>query len=191
VRSFPRRPFGSSGPSPAPPKGAAGPPVGAIVGSANETVTCTFFNGKKGGIIIKKATAGDVGTFTFTGTVPGSITTTSTNGQPSGPVLSTNVSPGTYAVAETPVAGWDTTSSCSDGSTGNAFAVAANEKVTCPFVNTKRGTTILRKTSAGHPALMMVTGPGGYKGKDFLRVGAPLTVLMLVATLLMVNLMFR
>ncbi|CAM5607619.1 hypothetical protein RLIN73S_01759 [Rhodanobacter lindaniclasticus] len=45
--------------------------------------------------------------------------------------------------------------------------------------------------SAGHPALMMVTGPGGYKGKDFLRVGAPLTVLMLVATLLMVDLMFR
>ncbi len=93
-----------------------GSPVGAIVVSANETVTCTFFNVKKGGIIIKKATAGDVGTFTFTGTVPGSITTTSTNGQPSGPVLSANVAPGTYAVAETPVAGWDTTSSCSDGS---------------------------------------------------------------------------
>jgi hypothetical protein len=25
--------------------------------------------------------------------------------------------------------------------------------------------------SSGHPALMMVTSPGGYRGKDFLRVG--------------------
>jgi di/tricarboxylate transporter len=45
--------------------------------------------------------------------------------------------------------------------------------------------------SAGHPALMMVTGPGGYKSKDFLRVGAPLTVVMLVVTLVVINLMFR
>ena len=45
--------------------------------------------------------------------------------------------------------------------------------------------------SSGHPALMMITGPGGYKGKDFLRVGLPLTVLVLAVTLLMVNLMFR
>jgi len=45
--------------------------------------------------------------------------------------------------------------------------------------------------SSGHPALMMVTGPGGYRGKDFLRVGLPLTVLMLVVTLVVVNLMFR
>jgi di/tricarboxylate transporter len=38
---------------------------------------------------------------------------------------------------------------------------------------------------------MMVTGPGGYKGKDFLRVGAPLTALVLVVTLLAINLMFH
>jgi di/tricarboxylate transporter len=47
------------------------------------------------------------------------------------------------------------------------------------------------RLSSGHPALMMVTGPGGYKGKDFLRVGAPLTLLVLVVTLLAINLMFR
>jgi di/tricarboxylate transporter len=38
---------------------------------------------------------------------------------------------------------------------------------------------------------MMVAGPGGYRGKDFLRVGVPLTLAMLVATLLMINLLFR
>jgi di/tricarboxylate transporter len=38
---------------------------------------------------------------------------------------------------------------------------------------------------------MMVAGPGGYRGKDFLRVGVPLTVVMLAATLLAINLMFH
>jgi di/tricarboxylate transporter len=38
---------------------------------------------------------------------------------------------------------------------------------------------------------MMVTGPGGYKGKDFLRVGLPLTFLVLVVTLLAINLLFH
>jgi len=45
--------------------------------------------------------------------------------------------------------------------------------------------------SSGHPALMMVTGPGGYKGRDFLRVGAPLTLAMLIVTLVSINLLFR
>ena len=40
-------------------------------------------------------------------------------------------------------------------------------------------------------SLMMVTGPGGYKGKDFLRVGLPLTLIVLVVTLIAVNLLFR
>jgi di/tricarboxylate transporter len=45
--------------------------------------------------------------------------------------------------------------------------------------------------SSGHPALMMVTGPGDYRGKDFLRAGLPLTVIVLVITLVAINLMFR
>ena len=45
--------------------------------------------------------------------------------------------------------------------------------------------------SSGHPALMMVAGPGGYRGKDFLRVGMPLTLIVLVVTLVAINLMFR
>lgn len=45
--------------------------------------------------------------------------------------------------------------------------------------------------SSGHPALMMVAGPGGYRGKDFLRVGLPLTAIVLVLTLVTINLMYH
>ena len=44
---------------------------------------------------------------------------------------------------------------------------------------------------SGHPALMMVAGPGGYRTSDFLRAGLPLTILVLVTTLLTVNLVFH
>jgi di/tricarboxylate transporter len=40
------------------------------------------------------------------------------------------------------------------------------------------------------PTLLIVAGPGGYKPRDFVRVGLPLTFLMLVVTLVMVNLVF-
>jgi di/tricarboxylate transporter len=38
---------------------------------------------------------------------------------------------------------------------------------------------------------MMVTGPGGYKSKDFLRAGVPLTLCVLAITLVAINLMFH
>src|SRR5574337_26887 len=41
------------------------------------------------------------------------------------------------------------------------------------------------------PTLLVVAGPGGYKARDFTRVGLPLTVLMLVVTLVMVNVVFN
>ncbi len=135
-----------------------GSAVTAIVVQAGETVTCTFFNVKQGGIIVKKATAGDVGTFNFTGAVPGSITTTSANGQPSGPVLSTNLAPGVYSVAETAVPGWDTTSSCSNNSPVTAVTVAANETVTCTFVNTKRGAIVVKKATVGDVGTFTFSG---------------------------------
>jgi len=37
---------------------------------------------------------------------------------------------------------------------------------------------------------LIVAGPGGYKSRDFVRVGLPLTVVMLVVTLVMVNVVF-
>jgi di/tricarboxylate transporter len=44
--------------------------------------------------------------------------------------------------------------------------------------------------SSGHPALMMVAGPGGYRSRDFLRAGLPLTAIILVATLVGINLLY-
>ena len=41
------------------------------------------------------------------------------------------------------------------------------------------------------PVLMIIAGPGGYRSRDFLRVGLPLTVLMLATLLVSINLLFR
>ncbi|MEO8459060.1 MAG: SLC13 family permease [Dokdonella sp.] len=42
-----------------------------------------------------------------------------------------------------------------------------------------------------NPVLLVVAGPGGYRNMDFVRVGLPLTVLMLVTLLVTVNLLFQ
>lgn len=70
-----------------------------------------------------------------------------------------------------------------------ALATGGNPSVYAMIVALSSSNTFL--LSAGHPALMMVTGPGNYRAKDFLRLGLPLTVIMLVATLIMVNLVFN
>jgi di/tricarboxylate transporter len=44
---------------------------------------------------------------------------------------------------------------------------------------------------SANPVLLVVAGPGGYRARDFLRVGLPLTVLMLITTLVTVNLVFN
>ncbi|HWG10262.1 MAG TPA: SLC13 family permease [Rhodanobacteraceae bacterium] len=41
------------------------------------------------------------------------------------------------------------------------------------------------------PTILIVAGPGGYKPRDFLRAGLPLTLLLLITTLVMVNLLFH
>jgi di/tricarboxylate transporter len=43
---------------------------------------------------------------------------------------------------------------------------------------------------SANPVIMIVAGPGGYRQSDFLRVGVPLTILMLVVMLVSVNLVF-
>lgn len=44
---------------------------------------------------------------------------------------------------------------------------------------------------SANPVLLVVAGPGGYRTRDFLRVGLPLTALILVTTLITVNLVFN
>jgi di/tricarboxylate transporter len=38
----------------------------------------------------------------------------------------------------------------------------------------------------GHPANVLVMGPGGYKFADYVKVGLPLTILLLVVGLLVI-----
>jgi|SRR5579885_120484 di/tricarboxylate transporter len=45
--------------------------------------------------------------------------------------------------------------------------------------------------ASANPVLTIIAGPGGYRARDFLRVGLPLTVLLLVVLLVSVNLVFR
>ncbi|MGN2242373.1 SLC13 family permease [Frateuria sp. GZRR33] len=70
-----------------------------------------------------------------------------------------------------------------------AVATGGNPSAYALIVAVSSSNTFL--LSSGHPALMMVAGPGGYRGKDFLRVGVPLTLAMLVATLVVINLLFH
>jgi uncharacterized repeat protein (TIGR01451 family) len=127
-----------------------GSPITAIVVSANETVTCTFNNTKKGNIVIAKTAVGGDGVFNFTGTAGGSINT-ATNATDS--YTLTNVLPGAYSATETALTGWDLTGlTCSDidstGDLGTATAtinVSPGETVTCTFTNTKRGSITIDK----------------------------------------------
>jgi di/tricarboxylate transporter len=43
---------------------------------------------------------------------------------------------------------------------------------------------------SANPVIMIIAGPGGYRQRDFLRVGIPLSLLMLVIMLVAVNLVF-
>jgi di/tricarboxylate transporter len=70
-----------------------------------------------------------------------------------------------------------------------AVATGGNPSAYALIVAVSSSNTFL--LSSGHPALMMVTGPGDYRSRDFLRAGLPLTFLVLVITLVAINLMFR
>ena len=45
--------------------------------------------------------------------------------------------------------------------------------------------------ASANPVMTLIAGPGSYRARDFLRVGLPLTLLMLVVMLAAVNLVFR
>jgi di/tricarboxylate transporter len=70
-----------------------------------------------------------------------------------------------------------------------AVATGGNPSAYALIVAVSSSNTFL--LSSGHPALMMVTGPGGYRSKDFLRVGLPLTFVVLIVTLVAINLLFH
>ncbi len=117
--------------------------------AAGENVICTFENTQPGSIRVVKNTVGSDATFSFTSTSSignFDVTTASNTGQK----LFTDLLPGTYDIAETPLAGWSLTgSSCDDGSTLSNIALAANENVTCTVENTQLGSITVVKNTLG------------------------------------------
>jgi len=137
--------------------------------AANETVTCTFVNRQippqTGMLIVAKTTdpADDPTEFTFDG------------GEAFGEFIVTGgnsrtfelLTPGTYAVSEASLAGWNLESaSCDDGSLVDAIEIAAGEVVTCTFHNVRTaptGSIVVKKTTipAGDTTQFSFTGDLG------------------------------
>ena len=122
---------------------------------AGENVTCTYTNTKRGHIIVvKDAVPNDAQDFTFTNNFGNGNPATFPLDDDADPTLSntrdSEVLPGTFAVSEGAVPGWDPTSAtCSDGSPVSAIVVSPGETVTCTFVNTKRGAIKIVKNTVG------------------------------------------
>lgn len=70
-----------------------------------------------------------------------------------------------------------------------ALASGGNPAAYALIVAISTSNTYLLPTA--NPVMLVVAGPGGYRRSDFLRVGLPLTVIMLVSTLVLVNLVFN
>jgi hypothetical protein len=140
----------------------------SIALAANTTVTCTFRNVQRGSIVINKTAAGGDGTFSFTSQTLGNFSIATTGGAGSRPF--NDLVPGTFAVAETVLTGWDLASaSCSGGEQPAAINLGAGETVTCTFTNNKRGTASVTKTVSG-------AAPSGTQSFAFeLRQGASTT----------------
>ena len=68
-----------------------------------------------------------------------------------------------------------------------ALATGANPAVYALIIALGTSNAFILPT---HPVNALIIGPGGYKVKDFIRVGLPMSVLFLVAMLGMVNLVF-
>src|SRR3989475_4072571 len=92
----------------APPAAGPGTATASITLAANDTVTCTFTDTKRGQIVVDKVTSpsGDPTSFSFSTTGTGyasfSLTDAATpNGQ--------TLNPGAYSVSEAIPAGWDLT----------------------------------------------------------------------------------
>lgn len=60
-----------------------------------------------------------------------------------------------------------------------------------PFMITVASVTSITFAPISHPVNLMVMGPGGYRARDYIRVGAPLAALLSVTLLAVVTLVWR
>ncbi len=114
-----------------------------IVVTANNVSNCTVVNAKKGNIIVVKQTEpdGNAQVFSFSGSYDNDGFSLSDGQQNDSGLLS----PGTYSVSETPVAGWQTLVECSDLSNPSNIQLGPGETVTCTFTNKQAPTLTVNK----------------------------------------------
>jgi hypothetical protein len=147
--------------------------------ASGETITCTFTNTQAGTLTVTKVTIPDDTTTGFpitasgTGTISGSPTQTVKTGAP----VTYTVTPGTYAVSETPPAGWTQT-----GNTCTTVTVTAGQSASCTITNTQAATTLTvtkvtipDDTTTGFPITASGTGTISGSPTQTVKTGAPVT----------------
>ncbi len=128
------------------------------IDSASDVLDCTYTNRARGTIVIEKVTDDGSGSFDFkSGTLspsPFTLTTTAAGSGGKDARTFSNLSPGTYDVAETVPAGWNLVAgtTCSDGSSPASIGLSAGETVTCTFHDTRETGAILITKTRKHAA---------------------------------------
>jgi outer membrane autotransporter protein len=143
-------------------------PSQGLKAAASYTVTCKPGTGK---INLNKISNGGTATFPITLTPNVGASTTvnvTTSGSPNGTgTQSTNLTPATYTVSETPPAGWQLDSiSCvknsgTGSSSGTTVTLNAGDEHTCTVTNSKKGTIVVQKTAANGDGTTQFNFTGG------------------------------
>jgi hypothetical protein len=121
------------------------------IDSAADILDCTYTNRARGSIVVEKITDDGQGAFSFTSTTltpsPFTLTTTAAGAGGKDSRTFSDLSPGTYDVAETVPGGWNLVSStCDDGSSPASIGLTAGETVTCTFHDAReRGAILITK----------------------------------------------
>lgn len=114
-------------------------------------VTCTFTNSQGGSItIIKDAQPNSAQDFAYTGDLGAFTLDDDQDPTHSNTAVFDELEPGSYSVAETPVAGWDLASiDCSEDvaldNGGVTIDIEAGDDVVCTFTNVQRGGIVIAK----------------------------------------------
>lgn len=137
-----------------------------VVVANGETKECTITNIQLGSItIVKDAINNAAQDFTFHDDFGGAHPATFLlDDDANGALPNTrtfDVVPGTYAISEDAVTGWQQESAtCTDGSPVSAIALGAGESVTCTFVNEELATIVLVKHAQGNDSAFDFTMTG-------------------------------
>jgi nucleoid-associated protein YejK len=138
-----------------------------ITPSPGQSVNCVFTDTKLASITIAKTTVGGDATFTFTEATLGSRSVTTSGG--AGSASYVDVAPGTYALGETPLAGWSAGPFGGACTSSGTVVVGAGANVTCTITNTKLATISVDKVTlpAGDPTSFSFSATGGLTPGSF------------------------